>query len=291
MKRALIVVDVQNDFCEGGSLAVNGANEIIRPINVMQESFQVVVYTADWHPKNHVSFASTHGAELFSTKEINGSTQVMWPDHCVENTNGAMFHPGLKVGRDGDANIIRKGVDVDIDSYSGFYDNDKKTATGLTDMLKSYGVDEVYVCGLATDYCVKFTALDAAAEGFRTFVIWDASRGVFQNEDDAERTARELEDAGVGLTTIGEVLDPQSSFIARMMTFSTNEGAHLIGLGCYASAIHQAVVNAGLVSEGMFMDCLISQLRMAEETIAMKRQQMIDAQADAEGTQKEDENQ
>ena len=192
--RALIVVDVQNDFCPGGSLAVEGGDEIVKGINNIMEYYDVVVLTQDWHPAGHGSFASAHGAEVFSMGELDGSPQVMWPTHCVENTDGAEFHPDLDTSY---AAVFPKGQNKNIDSYSGFYDNNGKNPTGLTDYLRENHVDTVEICGLATDFCVKHTAIDAVKEGFKTKVILNFCRGVFAEEHDLEKALNDMEKAGV----------------------------------------------------------------------------------------------
>jgi len=195
--KALIVVDVQKDFCEGGSLAVNDADSIVPVINDLTANgnYDVVVFTKDWHPANHKSFASNWPDNaLFDVVKLGNIDQILWPDHCVAGTDGARFHENLIVEKP----IFMKGEDPEIDSYSGFYDNDHSTSTGLREYLDKMGIDEVDVCGLATDFCVKFTALDAKACGFDTTVLLEASRGVFMNgEEDKEKTIKELEEAGI----------------------------------------------------------------------------------------------
>jgi len=196
MRNALIIVDVQSDFCEGGSLAVPDADEIILPINTIRDAYDVVVLTQDWHPADHKSFASNHkGKKVFDVVALNGLKQVLWPDHCVQDTKGAQFHPDL-IRRDSDV-IIQKGTDSDVDSYSAFYDNNHIHDTGLADMLRKLEVDEVFIAGLATDYCVKFTALDAVDEGFKTFLIVDATRGVNAKMGDVKNALIEMENKGV----------------------------------------------------------------------------------------------
>jgi nicotinamidase/pyrazinamidase len=196
--RAIILVDIQNDFLPDGALAVPHGDEIIPIVNKLQSQFEVVVMTQDFHPANHGSFAANHpGLRPYDVVNLNGLQQVLWPVHCVQGTPGAEFSMALdirKVDR-----IFQKGTDPGIDSYSGFYDNGHKKATGLGDYLQEKGVTDVYVCGLATDYCVKFTALDALALGFKTFLIEDASRGVNVNVGDVEKAVGEMKDAGVGL--------------------------------------------------------------------------------------------
>lgn|SRR5690554_2458434 len=182
MKKALIVVDVQNDFCPGGALGVAGGDEIIPVINRLVSSFDIVVYTRDRHPENHVSFAETPQF-----------TDNSWPPHCVEGTSGADFHPGLVVRPDG--LIIDKGSDPEVEAYSGFQD------TGLAEKLRARQVDTVYITGLATDYCVKATALDALKAGFRTLVVANACQGVNSPPGTVERALHELREAGVEIVT------------------------------------------------------------------------------------------
>ena len=166
--RALIVVDVQNDFCPGGALAVAGGDEIVEPINNRMADFDAVILTQDWHPAGHSSFASFHKATEFSTTEMPYGSQVLWPDHCVQGSIGAAFHKDLDSDR-ADL-ILRKGYRPGIDSYSAFFENDRRTATGLEGYLKTRGVFDVTFVGLATDYCVAYSALDAARLGFAVSV-------------------------------------------------------------------------------------------------------------------------
>lgn len=174
---ALIVVDVQNDFCPGGALAVGGGHAVVPVINALVPRYEQIVVTQDWHPKGHASFASAHhGREPFETTEMPYGTQVLWPDHCVQGTPGADLHPDLQVTRA--QLIIRKGWHQGVDSYSAFREADRTTMTGLAGYLKERGVDEVHVVGLATDYCVAWTALDAVGAGFRVSVIEDACRAI-----------------------------------------------------------------------------------------------------------------
>jgi nicotinamidase/pyrazinamidase len=196
MKKALIIVDVQNDFCPNGALAVNGGDEVVPVINDIMSKFEMVIATQDWHPKNHGSFASVQNKPAFSMGELNGQPQVMWPDHCIQATHGSDFHPDLKVDFD-THRIFFKGMDKNVDSYSGFYDNNGKNPTGLAAYLEVNDVEEVYICGLATDYCVKFTALDCVSEGFKTFVIADACRAVEMNEGDSSKAFEEMNNKGV----------------------------------------------------------------------------------------------
>ncbi len=173
----LLVVDVQNDFCPEGALGVPGGDAVVPVINRIQPGFAHVVLTQDWHPARHQSFASTHpGHRPFETLEVAYGAQTLWPDHCVQGTPGAAFHPDLDT--DKAEMILRKGTRAEIDSYSAFYENDRTTATGLAGYLRERGLTRVFVCGLATDYCVHFSALDAAREGFEAVVVEDACRGI-----------------------------------------------------------------------------------------------------------------
>lgn len=194
---ALIVIDVQNDFCPGGALAVAGGDEIIPRINRLMEDFGTVVLTQDWHPAGHLSFADNHpGAAPFSLTEMPYGPQVLWPRHCVIGTSGAAFHAGLRT--DPAQMVIRKGFRPQIDSYSAFFENDRRTATGLDGYLKARGIAAVTLVGLATDYCVAYSALDAAALGYRVTVLEGAARAIDLNGSLA--AARQgMRDAGVAL--------------------------------------------------------------------------------------------
>ena len=175
--KALLLIDIQNDFIPGGSLAVEGGDEIIEVVNALQQNFRLIVATQDWHPPHHKSFASKHdGKKLFEEIELNGLPQVLWPDHCVQGTLGAGFSDRLQMNRV--EAIFRKGTDEEIDSYSGFFDNGHRKSTGLADYLRGKQVTEVFIAGLAADYCVYYTAKDAIAEGFTTYIIEDAVRAI-----------------------------------------------------------------------------------------------------------------
>jgi nicotinamidase/pyrazinamidase len=175
--KALLLVDIQIDFIPGGSLAVPGGNEIISIVNNLQQQFDVVAATQDWHPGNHKSFASNHkDKNTFDIIELHGLEQVLWPDHCVQGTKGAEFSKELNMNKV--EAIFRKGTDPEIDSYSGFYDNGHRKTTGLADYLKGKQATEVYIAGLAADYCVYYTAKDALLEGFMTYIIEDAVRAI-----------------------------------------------------------------------------------------------------------------
>lgn len=194
---ALIVIDLQNDFCQGGALEVAGGDEIVAPINALLPEFQVRVLTQDWHPAGHSSFASSHeGHSPFDLIEMPYGPQVLWPDHCLQGGHGADFHPELRTNP-ADL-VIRKGFRANIDSYSAFFENDHQTPTGLEGYLKTRGVDTVTLVGLATDFCVNFSAVDAAKLGFKTQVIESLCRAIdLEGSLAAARGA--MEDAGVAL--------------------------------------------------------------------------------------------
>ena len=193
---ALILVDIQNDFVPGGALAVPDGDAIVPPVNKLQMRFDLVVATQDWHPPDHRSFAANHPEKkVYDVIDLHGLPQVLWPVHCVRDTPGAEFVPALDRSRI--ARVFQKGTDPAIDSYSGFFDNGHRKSTGLGDYLRDRGVDTVYVCGLATDYCVKFTALDARQLGFETVLIGDATRGVNVRPGDVGRAVEEMCAAGV----------------------------------------------------------------------------------------------
>lgn len=203
--RALILVDLQNDFVEGGALAVPAGREVIGPTNRLQPQFDLVVATQDWHPPDHGSFVTQHpGHAVGDVIDLNGLAQVLWPAHCVQDTPGADFVRGLDRAR-WDA-VFQKGTDPGVDSYSGFFDNGRRRATGLGEYLTGRGVTDVYVLGLATDYCVRFTALDARGLGFRTHVIADACRGVDLEPGDVDAALVTMRGAGVILVTEVDVL-------------------------------------------------------------------------------------
>ena len=205
--KTLILVDLQNDFLPGGALAVTEGDQVIPLANRLQPLFDLVVATQDWHPAEHGSFAAQHaGKKPGQMVQLNGLPQVLWPPHCVQGTPGAAFAPGLNTRRI--SKIFPKGTDPQIDSYSGFFDNGHRKATGLGDYLKAEGVTAVYLLGLATDYCVKATALDARSLGFETCLIADACRGVNLQPGDVDRAVAEMRSAGVAVITSG-------SFLAR----------------------------------------------------------------------------
>ena len=204
--KALILVDVQNDFLPGGALAVPDGDKVIPVANKLQPRFPLVVATQDWHPANHGSFAANHhGKKVFEQIDLSGLPQTLWPVHCVQNTKGAELAAGLN--RERITKIFPKGTEPGIDSYSGLFDNGHRKSTGLGEWLKARGVTEVFVCGLATDYCVKFTALDAAQRGFKTHFIEDASRGVNLQPNDVRDAIAEMKRAGVTVVQSSEILN------------------------------------------------------------------------------------
>ncbi|NHN79754.1 bifunctional nicotinamidase/pyrazinamidase [Azotobacter chroococcum] len=173
----LIVTDLQNDFCAGGALAVPGADELVPVINRLAEAFAHVVLTQDWHPPGHLSFASSHpGRGPFETVQLACGEQILWPDHCVQNSHGAGFHADLAIPHA--ELILRKGYRAEVDSYSALYENDRCTPTGLTGYLRERGLRRLFLAGLATDFCVYYTALDARLAGFETVVLLDACRAI-----------------------------------------------------------------------------------------------------------------
>jgi nicotinamidase/pyrazinamidase len=194
--QALILVDLQNDFLPGGALAVPQGDQVLAPANALQQRFPLVVATQDWHPPDHCSFAANHpGRRPGEVIDLDGLPQVLWPVHCVQNTPGAAFAAALDTRRV--EQVFRKGTDPRVDSYSGFFDNGHRRSTGLADYLRRRGVDSVYILGLATDYCVKFTALDSVSLGFDTWLIENACRGVNLRQGDDERAIAALREAGV----------------------------------------------------------------------------------------------
>jgi len=194
---ALIVIDVQNDFCPGGALAVEHGNEVVPVINSLIESFEHVVLTQDWHPAGHSSFASSHpGKNAFEMTDMPYGPQTLWPDHCIQGTPGADFHPGLRWTKA--ELVIRKGFRKEIDSYSAFFENDHKTPTGLSGYLRERGIGRVMLAGLATDFCVAYSALDAVKQGFAVAIAMDACRGIDLNGSMAAMTEK-MREAGVEL--------------------------------------------------------------------------------------------
>lgn len=202
---ALLVVDLQNDFCPGGALAVPEGDTIVPTVNELVHSFDRVVQTQDWHPAGHQSFASSHPDHApMDVIEVDYGEQVLWPDHCVQGTEGAEFHPDLDTTQSD--LIIRKGFRPDIDSYSAFYENDGETRTGLAGYLRERSIDTLYLCGLAADFCVKWSALDGRTEDFDVYVIEDATRGIDQNGSLAQAWD-EMNEAGVQIISSEAALD------------------------------------------------------------------------------------
>ena len=196
--KALVVIDMQHDFCPGGALAVAGGDEIIPAINRLISDHDHVILTQDWHPAGHSSFAASHAGKVpFETIEMPYGLQTLWPDHCVQGTRGAKFHAALEWTRA--ELVIRKGFRKDIDSYSAFFENDHKTPTGLGGYLTERGISEIFLCGLATDFCVAFSAIDAARRGLSTTVILEACRGIDLGGSMATMTEK-MKAEGVTLT-------------------------------------------------------------------------------------------
>ncbi len=198
MTKALIVIDVQNDFCPGGALAVPSGDHIVAPINALMRDFSTVVLTQDWHPAGHSSFSSSHpNTNPYETIQMPYGTQVLWPDHCMQGGKGAAFHEGLETDR---ANlVIRKGLNPEIDSYSAFFENDQTTATGLEGYLRTRGISELTLVGLATDFCVYFSAMDAAKLGFDVAVDTNLCRGI---DLDGSLAAATNDMIGAGVTLL-----------------------------------------------------------------------------------------
>jgi nicotinamidase/pyrazinamidase len=201
---ALILVDIQNDFCPGGALAVKDGDEIVPVVNKLQKRFSLVVATKDWHPVDHSSFS-------------------IWPPHCVQESSGAEFVKELETNSI--ARVFLKGTDQLIDSYSGFFDNEHRRATGLGDYLKERGVTEIFIAGLATDYCVKFTALDAVMLGFKTSIVIDACRGVEVHPGDTLRAVKEMQAAGVQVINSSELIDSTPETISERRTKSSAQNS------------------------------------------------------------------
>lgn len=199
-EKALLIVDLQNDFCPGGSLAVPGGDTVVPVINNIINRFSTVVATQDWHPPGHVSFASSHeGKSPFDTIRAGGVEQTLWPDHCVRGTEGARLHPGLDARNVG--LILRKGAGADMDSYSAFFENDRTTSTGLSFYFKGLGIRTVYVCGLALDVCVYYTVMDGLGLGFSMVLVEDGCRGVDVPEGSVDTRMKAMRDGGALIQT------------------------------------------------------------------------------------------
>ncbi|WP_194775948.1 bifunctional nicotinamidase/pyrazinamidase [Pararhodonellum marinum] len=203
--KALLIVDVQNDFLPGGALAVPDGDLIIPIINGLQQKFTFVVATQDWHPATHGSFAINHtGKKPGDFVKLDGLDQILWPAHCVQGSFGAEFHQDLQKNQWN--RVFQKGTDPQVDSYSGFYDNNRKGDTGLSAYLKKFKINEVFVVGLATDYCVKFTVLDALKDGFKTTLISDATKAVNLEAGDFEKALEEMQQAGARIIVSREII-------------------------------------------------------------------------------------
>lgn len=205
-RNALLVIDIQNDFCPSGALPVPEGDKVIPTINKLMDKFYKVVATQDWHPENHISFARNHpGKKEYNIININGESQVLWPVHCVWGTKGADLNPEI-ITKKFDI-IIRKGSNPKIDSYSAFKENDKKTITGLDGYLKNLGIDQVYLSGLALDYCVFYSAIDCKELGFETYVILDATRGIDSPSGNIEKALDSMRDRGIRIINSKDIFD------------------------------------------------------------------------------------
>ncbi|MFN3550877.1 MAG: bifunctional nicotinamidase/pyrazinamidase [Endomicrobiia bacterium] len=194
-KDALIIIDLQNDFCPNGALPVPQGDKIIPYINEIIHKFYKVVATQDWHPKNHISFATAHNKNVGDIVKINGVTQILWPQHCIQGSFGAELHKDLN--KNEIDLILRKGTSRNIDSYSAFLENDKKTETGLHYWLKGLGIKKIYFCGLALDYCVYYSACDAIKFGFEVYVILNATKGVDIPKGNIDKTIKHMKSLGI----------------------------------------------------------------------------------------------
>ncbi len=203
MKRALILVDIQNDFLPEGALAVPEGDKVIDIANTVGKKFDLVIKTQDWHPAKHKSFAKNHNLEIGTIIDLNGLQQFLWPVHCVQGSKGADFSEQLASFEN--EFIFQKGGDIEVDSYSGFFDNGKRNSTGLGAFLKQQKIKALFVMGLATDYCVKYTVLDALELGFQTHLILDGCRGVNINNGDVESSIKTMQSAGVILVQSSEI--------------------------------------------------------------------------------------
>lgn len=202
--KALLIVDVQNDFCPGGALSVPEGDQTIPVINRLIDQFDVIIQTQDWHPNDHSSFASAHPEKNpYDIVEMKYGTQVLWPDHCIQGTDGADFHPDLNT--DKTQVIIRKGFRKEIDSYSTFFENDQTTTTGLTGYLKQRGITDLYTVGLATDFCVKWSVLDGIDEGFNMHIVKDAVKGI-DLDGSVDQAWKEMKEKGVMVTSSEEII-------------------------------------------------------------------------------------
>ncbi len=201
--KCLVLVDIQNDFCPGGTLAVKDGDQVVAVANKLMEVSPLTVATQDYHPAEHKSFAVNHrGKNVFDMVNLNGLNQVLWPAHCVIGTLGADFHPALAHQR----NVFSKGGDIEVDSYSGFFDNGKRNKTALDQFLKISEVKELFVMGLATDYCVKFTALDAVELGYKVYLVLDGCRGVNLTAGDVDKAIEDMKKKGITVVDSVEAL-------------------------------------------------------------------------------------
>jgi len=199
------MVDLQNDFCKGGSLEVQEGDAVIPLANELQKYFDLIIVTKDWHPQNHMSFASNHpGKKVGDVMIVHGISQVLWPDHCVQHSKGAELHPNLDL--ESIDHIVHKGTQKTIDSYSAFFDNEHLRSTELANYLQKHNVSDVYIMGLATDYCVKYSCLDAVQLGFNTYMIEDACRGVELQTGDIEKAINQIKQAGVHVIQIKDIV-------------------------------------------------------------------------------------
>lgn len=203
-KKALILVDLQNDFCPGGALAVPEGDQVVSVANQIQDHFDLIIATKDWHPADHMSFAANHAdKKIGDIVHINDLEQILWPEHCVQESQGANFHPDLHTQKI--KKVFNKGIDKTIDSYSAFFDNAHQRTTGLGDYLRQEGVEVIYIMGLATDYCVKYSVLDAIELGFNTYVIADGCRGINVQPGDVGASFEEMEKAGAKIIDSKEI--------------------------------------------------------------------------------------
>ena len=202
--RALLIIDVQNDFLPGGRLAVPDGDAVVPVVNRLVETFDRTILTQDWHPPGHQSFASSHDdREPYDVIEMPYGKQVLWPDHCVQGTEGAEFHPGLRAEKA--QLIIRKGFRKEVDSYSAFYENDHQTPTGLTGYLRERGISQIYLTGIAKDFCVHWSAVDGQRQGFEVFVVEDATRAI-DTDGSLDYAMRQMRDHGTRFITSDEIL-------------------------------------------------------------------------------------
>lgn len=205
MKKALLLIDIQNDFCPGGALEVKEGDQIIPIANQLSASFERVIATQDWHPANHGSFAANHlWRKPGQVIDLHGLEQILWPIHCVQESFGAEFHPKLNTDRI--EKIFYKGTDPEIDSYSGFFDNGHRKATGLGDYLQEQGLTDLVIMGLATDYCIKFTVLDALELGFKVELVQDGVRGIDLHPGDVDKALTEMQAKGAKLVSSAELI-------------------------------------------------------------------------------------